>query len=496
MPISNQDIQHLFERLRSGVVPDRGLEAFAVGTDKPQNEIKRQLDLASNGEGVFKFLRGGYGCGKTFTSRLALQDAQDRDFATSFVVVSDNDLHFHRFDDVYRKVVQELGTSECKRGALGFIIDCWLGRVQDALFDAGVDPYAENFDDKVQQRIQEDLASLTKGKAPEDMVRVLRAIFKLKQNNDMENASALISWLSGSRNVATQAMRIAGIRGRISSNEAMAYLQGVLAITKAAGYKGLVIVIDEAETILRMRTDIRAKSLNGIRQICDAADRYRADPQQGRGAVRRRQPVAAGQGSGDPDSSQPSANALADRRRKGRRELDPHLRRYDAIAAAAAGGDPQYHRSRAGQCHCPLVEARSAAPAHRSRCRRYAAGGDGAAAGPRFHQAARFCFRFFEAASAVFVVGCALAFGGMVYFPALWAIDSLFEIGQHPSVAPVILHTIGDRFSGIPLLDQLGPYFDRGFFDPIDLVAGLAGALLAFAALRFSWSANTRVRLR
>jgi len=39
--------------------------------------------------------------------------------------------------------------------------------------------------------------------------------------------------------------------------------------------KGLMIVIDEAETILRMRHDVRGKSLNGIRQICDAADRYK-----------------------------------------------------------------------------------------------------------------------------------------------------------------------------------------------------------------------------
>jgi hypothetical protein len=54
----------------------------------------------------------------------------------------------------------------------------------------------------------------------------------------------------------------------------MDYLQGILAITKAAGYKGLVIAIDEVETILRMKSDIRNKSLNGIRQICDAADGY------------------------------------------------------------------------------------------------------------------------------------------------------------------------------------------------------------------------------
>jgi P-loop Domain of unknown function (DUF2791) len=272
--MSQRDIEHIFERLRSGVVPERGLEAFAVGIDRSRGEMQRQLDLAANNEGVFKFLRGGYGCGKTFMARLALLDAQAQGFATSFVVVSDNDLHFHRFDDVYRKVVQELATDRCDRGALGFILDRWIARMEDATIDGGANPDAEDFDAKVQQRIEEDLASLTGGKAPEDMTRVLRSIFTLKQQNKFPEASALLSWLSGSENVAASSKRIAGIKGDIGSKEAMDYLQGILAITKASGYKGLVIVIDEAETMLRMKTDIRAKSLNGIRQICDAADRY------------------------------------------------------------------------------------------------------------------------------------------------------------------------------------------------------------------------------
>jgi P-loop Domain of unknown function (DUF2791) len=272
--INPRDIEHIFERLRSGVVPERGLEAFAVGIDRSRDEIGRQLDLAGNNEGVFKFLRGGYGCGKTFMARLALLDAQAKGFATSFVVVSDNDLHFHRFDDVYRKVVQELATDRCDRGALGFIIDRWIARIEDATIDGGANPEAEDFDAQVQQRLEEDLASLTGGKAPEDMARVLRSIFALKQKNDFAQASALLSWLSGSENVSAASKRIAGIKGDIGSKEAMDYLQGILAITKAAGYKGLVIVIDEAETMLRMKSDIRAKSLNGIRQICDAADRY------------------------------------------------------------------------------------------------------------------------------------------------------------------------------------------------------------------------------
>jgi hypothetical protein len=275
MAINERDIEIIFERLRSGVVPERGLEAFAVGIDKQRTEIQRQLQLAASSEGAFKFLRGGYGCGKTFMSRLAILDAQAQGFATSFVVVSDNDLHFYKFDDVYRRVVQELGTSSCPRGALSDILDRWIARVENALIAGGVDENSNDFDALVQERMEAELASLTGGKAPEDMARVLRAIFTLKQKGEIVEASALLSWLAGSENVAASAKKVAGIKGDIGSREALDYLQGILEITKAASYKGLVIVIDEAETILRMRHDVRGKSLNGIRQICDAADRYK-----------------------------------------------------------------------------------------------------------------------------------------------------------------------------------------------------------------------------
>ena len=105
-------------------------------------------------------------------------------------------------------------------------------------------------------------------------VRVVQTIFELKQKGELTDAAALLSWLSGSGNVAASAKNLAGIKGDISSRDALAYLRGVLEIVKAAGYKGLMIVIDEAETILRMRTDSRHKSLNGLRQISDASGDY------------------------------------------------------------------------------------------------------------------------------------------------------------------------------------------------------------------------------
>lgn len=268
-------IEHVFEALRGGRVPEHGIDHFAVGIDKQRGEIGRQLDLAEHGEGTIKFLRGGYGCGKTFMARLAMLDAQARGFATSFVVVSDNDLHFHRFDDVYRKVMTDLGTASCPRGALSDILDRWIARIEDTLVAAGADDEAPDFDARVAERLNHDLMSLTGGAAPEDFIRVVQTVFRLKQQGDLSAAGALISWLCGSGNVAAAAKKAAGIKGDIDSRDALDFLRGVLEIVKAAGYKGLLIVIDEAETILRMRKDMRHKSLNGIRQIADLAGSYR-----------------------------------------------------------------------------------------------------------------------------------------------------------------------------------------------------------------------------
>ncbi len=269
-----RDVEHIFEQLRKGLVPERGLDAFAVGVEAPRGELHRQLDLVAHGDGSTKFLRGGYGCGKTFISRLAVHDAQSKGFATSFVVVSDNDLKFHRFDDVYKKVLTELGTSSCGRGALGDILDRWIGRVEESLIEAGEDEDAEGFDAKVRDRLNDDLMARTRGQAPQDFVRVIQTIFDLKQKGQVAEAGSLISWLGGSEKVAASAKKTAQIKGDIGSRDALDYLRGVLEIVKAAGYAGMLIVIDEAETILRMRKDSRHKSLNGIRQIADAAGAY------------------------------------------------------------------------------------------------------------------------------------------------------------------------------------------------------------------------------
>ncbi len=264
------ETEHIFERLRSGTVPEKGLDAFAVGIDRPLAEIRRQLDYAAGGEGCFKFLRGGYGCGKTFMAQYTLLEAMKNQFAVSFVVVSPNDTQFHKFDDVYHKIVSNLRTSMAESGALEFMIDGWIARIEDRLAEEIGDD-APDFDEQVKARFETELAELTRESTGNEFINVLKAFFEAKQSGDYKTASSLIAWLSGSKNISAGVKGKAGIKGEISSASAMLFLKGIVNIVRRAGYRGLVVVVDELETILRTRTDVRQKSLNGLRQIIDAA---------------------------------------------------------------------------------------------------------------------------------------------------------------------------------------------------------------------------------
>ena len=67
---------------------------------------------------------------------------------------------------------------------------------------------------------------------------------------------------------------------------------------------------------------------------------------------------------------------------------------------------------------------------------------------------------------------------------AFWStVDSLFEIGQHPAIAPHIAAALPAWFQHVPILDNTANYFLRGTFDPGDLVAIAVGTLMAYLTI-------------
>jgi hypothetical protein len=85
-------------------------------------------------------------------------------------------------------------------------------------------------------------------------------------------AEGLIAWLGGQPNVGAAIKRAAGIKGAIDHFSSTHFLSGLLAILKDSGRAGLLLVLDEVETLQRMRADTREKGLNALRQLLDEID--------------------------------------------------------------------------------------------------------------------------------------------------------------------------------------------------------------------------------
>jgi hypothetical protein len=90
--------------------------------------------------------------------------------------------------------------------------------------------------------------------------------------DDTALAEGLIAWLGGQPNVAAAVKRAAGVKGDLDPFGAMHFLAGLLTILRDSGRAGLVLVLDEVETLQRMRADTREKGLNALRQLLDEMD--------------------------------------------------------------------------------------------------------------------------------------------------------------------------------------------------------------------------------
>ncbi len=270
--VSPQRRSEIIDALRRGTVPKNGLDALAVGFDRFVATFDQELDSVAVGRGSFKAVRGEYGSGKTFFGRWLQERARGRQFATSEVQISETETPLHRMETVYRRVIERIATADSGEGAFRGVIDGWFYALeQDVLADTSVvADDAEQLIERTEGLMESRLASVTKV-APA-FSATLRAYRRALQAEDHALADGLIAWLSGQPNVAAHIRRAAGVKGDIDHFGASNFLVGLLVILRDSGFSGLLLVLDEVETLQRMRSDTREKGLNALRQWIDEVD--------------------------------------------------------------------------------------------------------------------------------------------------------------------------------------------------------------------------------
>jgi len=262
----------IIDALRRGTVPARGLDVMAVGLERFTESVDEELDKVAAGGAVFKAVRGEWGSGKTFASRWIAERARRKGFATSELQVSETETPLHHLQTVYRRVIERLSVGDGDVGALRSVVDGWFYVLEEDVLSS----------ETVSESDAAGLVAATNAlmeKRLGDVVRaapafgaVLRAYRTATFSGDQATADGLLAWLGGQPNVGASVKRAAGIKGEIDHAGALSFLQGMLRILRDSGHSGLFLIIDEVETLQRVRSDARDKSLNALRQILDEID--------------------------------------------------------------------------------------------------------------------------------------------------------------------------------------------------------------------------------
>lgn len=271
--VSPRRRREVIDALRRGTVPEAGLDLLAVGLERFSTAIDAELDTVADRGAVFKAVRGEYGAGKTFFTRHLAERALRRGFAAAEVQISETETPLHRLETVYRRITESLRTTSMPPSAFRGMLDSWLFTLEsDAL---GADPSLGTAGpqalqiavDRLLERRLADVSTRTPVFA-----QAIRGYHGAVTVGDPATAEGIASWMGGQPHVAAAAKRSAGIRGDLDHFGALGFLQGLLAVLRDAGHPGLVLVLDEVETLQRVRGDVRDKALNALRQLIDEGD--------------------------------------------------------------------------------------------------------------------------------------------------------------------------------------------------------------------------------
>ncbi len=270
--ISPRRREQVLDALRRGTVPQEGLSALAVGLDRFQASVSEDLDRVAAGGNAFKAIRGDYGCGKTFFSRWLQEQARAKKFATAEVQISESETPLHRLETVYRRLTERIATAAVSSGAFRSIVDTWFYALEEDVLSSGrvkADD-AQALVEATNALMEKRLDAISRN-APA-FAAALRGYRAAQAQGDMPTAEGLLAWVAGQPNVSASVKRTANLKGDVDNDAAIGFLRGLLVVLRDSGHPGLLLVLDEVETLQRVRADVREKGLNALRQLIDEID--------------------------------------------------------------------------------------------------------------------------------------------------------------------------------------------------------------------------------
>ena len=230
----------IINSLKGGVVPRIGLPYITVGREVEIQALLHDLSLIEDGGASFRFLVGRYGAGKSFLLQTIRTHAMGEGF-----VVADADLSPERRLQggqgqglaTYRELIRNLSTkTRPEGGALTLVLDRWVAAAEEA----------------TNEQLTAQFAPLEEMVHGFEFSRMLRAYREAAREGDDETKAHVTKWLRGEYRTKTEAREELGVRDIITDDDWYEYVKLFAMFLVGAGYKGLLVLIDELVNLYKI----------------------------------------------------------------------------------------------------------------------------------------------------------------------------------------------------------------------------------------------------
>ncbi len=249
----------LINALKGGVVPRAGLEYITVGRTQEIAAILHDIEMIEEGGASFRFIVGKYGSGKSFL----LQTIRNYATARGFVVVDADLSPERRFAGTkgqglatYKELIQNLSTkSKPDGGALPLILEKWISGIQTSVKTQS-SAQGEDFDILVEKQIYAVAGSLEGMVNGFEFARAVVLYWQAYKQDDNTLKSNVLRWFRGEYPSRKEAKEDLGINFIVTDETWYDFLKLFAAFLVGAGYKGMLVIIDELVNLYKIPNSI------------------------------------------------------------------------------------------------------------------------------------------------------------------------------------------------------------------------------------------------
>jgi len=249
--MENNAIQ-IIESLRKGIPPERGVSLYSVGNDKLIEGIKKFHLSGIKERGIIRFINGSWGAGKTHFFRQLREEAFHNKCLVSTVQLNADDAALNKFERVFYSIVRNISTPD-SFSSNGSNEVAPFGRVlQESLAYLGTGGRLISNQYSYAEYSKASEALMLDHGIDIDFKKIIQKYWEtfLPDAPDIalqqQYRSEILQWFSGEGNVATYRKKFE-VNKIVNKDNAKLMLQSLAGFVKIAGYKGLVILFDEAE---------------------------------------------------------------------------------------------------------------------------------------------------------------------------------------------------------------------------------------------------------